>query len=387
MMQQAFFTGLSGLLTFSKTLDTISNNISNMNTAGFRGNDVFYRALSGNGHGIGPQIRGESMRLQAGETRQTGSSTDLAISGQGYFILKGEHGNFFTRAGNFQFNEEGLLVDIATGYKVQAQNDAGVLTDISIDGKETLLPEATTNVLFKGNLSTNDTTHNLNDIVVYNTEGDAVKISVEFTNNSAVTANSWLVEVKDEDGNVLLTGGEIRFDGSNAPVAGFNSLSVTIPGDNSDVVNLSFGDPGAADGATSGSGASSNIGAEAEDGFGLSGLIGVSFDAKGQLKLLYSNGDTNEGQKIALAHFKNEQDLQQVDGAYFRATDANKPTVGHAGDSLFGEVIGSSLELSNVDLAKEFADMIIVQRGYQASSRAMNIANQLVEQLYDSTRG
>ena len=385
-MQQAFFTGLSGLLTFSRSLDTISNNIANMNTAGFRGNDVFYRALSSGGKGIGPSIGGSNMRMQAGEIRQTGSSTDLAISGQGYFILKGEHGNFYTRAGNFQFNDEGLLADIATGYRVQALNDAGMLTDISVAGLETLAPEATTEIGFGGNLSTNDATHEITGIIAYNTEGEAITLNFEFTNNSSVTTGSWLVEVTDEDDNVIANG-EIRFNPDGTPTAGFETFDVTLPGLTSDVVSLNFGTANTTDGATSNSGASSSIGAQAEDGFPLSGLIGVTFDTKGQLQLLYSNGDTHDGPKIALAHFTNEQDLTQVDGAYFKAKENNQPTIGHADENLYGQVVGSSLELSNVDLAKEFADMIIVQRGYQASSRAMNIANQLVEQLYESTRG
>jgi len=383
---QAFFTGLSGLLTFSRSLDTISNNIANINTAGFRGNDVFYKALSTGGQGFGAQIGGENMRLQAGDIRQTGSSTDLAISGNGYFILKGDNGNFYTRAGSFQFNDDGVLVDVNTGFKVQGLNEAGILADISVSGLETLSPEATTEISFGGNLSTNDSTFNINDVIAYNTEGETIKLSFEFTNNSATTPGSWLVEVTDETGNVL-TNGEVQFNPDGTPVTNFNGFPITLPGVANDVVNLTFGTANTADGATSNSGASSTIGAQAEDGFPLSGLLGVSFDSKGQLQLLYSNGDTNEGLQLALAYFTNEQELQQVDGAYFRAQENNQPTIGHAGESLFGEIIGSSLEMSNVDLAKEFADMIIVQRGYQASSRVMNIANQLVEKLYDSTRG
>ncbi len=385
-MTQAFFTGLSGLLTFSRTLDTISNNIANMNTPGFRGNDVFYRALSSGGNGVGAMIGGTNMRLQPGDIRQTGSTTDLAISGQGYFVLKGENGNFYTRAGSFQFNDDGLLVDINTGFRVQGLNDAGILADISVSGLETLSPQATTSITFGGNLSPTDIDFTVNDIVAYNTEGETINLNIKFTNNNAATPGSWLAEVTDADGNVLMNG-EIQFNPDGTPVAGFENLSLTLPGAVGDVVNLSFGTANTSDGGTSNPGVSSNISAETDDGFPLSGLIGVSFDSNGQLKLLYSNGDTRDGLQLALAHFTSEQDLQQVDGSYFSALETNKPTIGHAGESLFGTIIGSSLELSNVDLAKEFADMIIVQRGFQASSRVMNIANQLVEQLYDSTRG
>jgi len=385
-MQQAFFNGLSGLLTFSQSLDTISNNIANMNTSGFRGNDVFYNALSNGENGIGSSIGGTTTRLEPGDIRQTGNSTDLAISGQGYFVLRGEDGDFYTRAGNFQFDDDELLVDISTGYRVQALNESGVLTDISIDGLQSLAPEATTQVDFQGNLSTNDTTHTVSNITVYDASGEAVNLDVTFTNNSSITTGSWLVEVRDNDDNVL-TDGEIRFNPDGTPATDFQSLDVTLPGANADVVSLDFGTADTVEGATSNSGASSTIGAEVADGFPLSGLIGVSFDSQGQLKLLYSNGDTNDGPKIALASFSNEQDLVQVNGSYFRAREDNQPTLGNADEDRFGTIVGSSLELSNVDLAKEFADMIIVQRGYQASSRAMSIANQLVEQLYNASGG
>lgn len=385
-MQQAFFTGLAGLLTFSRSLDTISNNIANMNTAGFKGNDVFYRSLSTNSGGIGAMIGGQHTRLDAGEIRQTGSSTQLAISGKGFFILKGEHGNFYTRAGNFEFNGDGILVDTNTGFKVQGLNEAGALVDITVTGKESLPPEATTTVSLTGNLSQNETEHSLDSVTVYNTEGDAIKLNIKLTNNTANTPNSWLVEIKDEDGNVLHNG-EVRFNADGTPATGFNSLTVNIPGDNNDSISLNFGTPGQTDGATNYSSSSSSIAATVEDGFGLSGLIGVSFNSAGALQMLYSNGETKDGAQIALAYFTNEQGLEQVEGGYFRSTAGNDPKIGVAGTDSFGNIIGSSLEMSNVDLAKEFADMIIVQRGYQASSRAMNIANQLVEQLYESTRG
>lgn len=382
-MQQAFFTGLAGLLTFSKSLDNISNNISNMNTAGYRGSDVFYKSLSNDGKGIGASIGGETMRLESGGVRQTGSSTDLAISGQGYFILKGEHGYFYTRAGNFEFNNEGILTDNSTGFAVQSMNDKGALTDITVATKESLPPEVTTEVNFAGNLSTDDTEHSITNVTVFNTAGEAVKLTLNFTNNKSVTPGSWLIDIKDAAGTVIQSA-ELTFNPDGSP--NVSSLILTLP--SSEQVTLKFGTENTLDGSTSFSGGTvSTLGATVKDGYALAGMMGVSFSPEGELKLLYSNGEIVDGGRIGLAYFSNEQDLKRVDGVYYEAQTGNEPKLGFANEQQFGGIIGSSLELSNVELSKEFADMIIVQRGYQASSRVMNIANQLIDTLYENTRG
>jgi flagellar hook protein FlgE len=114
-MLQAFFNGLSGLFSFSRGLTTVSNNVSNMNTPGFRGNDTFFRNVAGD-HGLGTRIGGTGTRLQAGDIRQTGNPMDLALNGSGYFVLRNDQGELmYTRTGQFQFNEDGFLIDRVTG--------------------------------------------------------------------------------------------------------------------------------------------------------------------------------------------------------------------------------------------------------------------------------
>ncbi len=88
-MMQSFFNGLSGLLTFSQGLKNTSNNVSNMNTPGFRGSDTFYRSVNGEGdQGLGADVAGTSIRSDQGEIRQTGNDTDIAINGSGFFVLR-----------------------------------------------------------------------------------------------------------------------------------------------------------------------------------------------------------------------------------------------------------------------------------------------------------
>jgi flagellar hook protein FlgE len=113
-MFQALFNSLSGLFSFSRSLDTVSNNVSNMNTPGFRGSDTFFENVNG---GRGTSIGGEGLRTGAGDIRQTGNATDMAIDGNGFFVLRDTSGNLhYTRAGQFRFNDQGLLTDSVTGY-------------------------------------------------------------------------------------------------------------------------------------------------------------------------------------------------------------------------------------------------------------------------------
>ncbi|WP_144394478.1 flagellar basal-body rod protein FlgF [Pleionea sediminis] len=392
-MLQSFFNGLSGMITFSHGLDSVSNNIANMNTLGYRGSDTFYSALNSGNSFAGVRAGGDFVNTTAGEISETGNATDLAVQGNGYFILRNEGEVFFTRAGNFNFDDDGFLVDRATGYRVAALDEFGNLTDINIDGMRQLMPEVTTQVNFSGDLSRASQTGEAT-VTVFNSLGEELELTFDFTNNTANTPGSWLVSIKDEN-DVEVGTGEIRFNDDGSPQASFNQFDITIPGLNNGTANtpldltLYFGEEGtlAATTSLSTTTTTSSINANIEDGRGVEGLVALSFNDKGEMNLLYSNGDTETPYRIALATFNNESSLIYSEGSLYKAPSNIDVEYGHADDGAFGTIAGESLESSNVDLVREFAEMIIIQRGYQASSRAMNIANQLVEQLYDNTRG
>ena len=388
-MFQSFFTGLSGMFSFSRNLDNVSNNIANLNTPGFKGSDTFYSSLTSGGNAIGTQISGEQQRLTQGEIRQTGNPGDLAISGNGFFVLQQDGQTFYTRAGQFQFNDEGFLVDPGSGAQVAAVNDSGQLEPINIDNFRVLAPEATSLVNFAGNLSSDQASETVSGITVFNGLGEQVNLNFAFTNNSSTTPGSWNVVVTDDDGNTLATQ-EIRFNDDGTPAENFNELSIDLTDSNGgvDTVRFSFGEPGSFAGTTSVSGGdSSTVQATVTDGFELSGLTTISFDPTGQLQLNYANGQSIQGPTLALASFSNEATLSIESGSIFAAEDISTRTIGTAGESGLGSIVSESIELSNVDLSREFADMIIIQRGFQASSRILNVSNELLDQLYENTRG
>jgi flagellar hook protein FlgE len=384
-MFQALFNSLSGLFSFSKSLNTVSNNVSNMNTPGFRGSDSFFSNING---GRGVQIAGEGLRTKAGDIRQTGNATDLAIDGSGFFVLRDDQGGMhYSRAGQFRFNSEGVLVDTVSGYTVLAFDTSGTLGPVDFDTYRSIAAQASTGVHFTGNIAPGSATTSVNSVNVFDAGGVSHTLSVEFVNTSSTTPGSFSVTVKDESG-ANVGSGEVRFRTDGTPQTGFNTLAITPTfNGTAQSLTLDFGTAGALDGLTSLAGMSSNPAAKVDDGHGVLNATDMRFDEKGILQLTYSATEKRQGPQIALAAFQNESALEMSGGRFVTAAGATSPEIGRAGQGRFGGIAGGSLEMSNVDLTQEFAEMIIIQRGSQASSRVLTVSNEMLEQLYNSTRG
>lgn len=384
-MFQAFFDSFSGMLSFSQYLNTISNNISNMNTPGFRGSDVFLRGIAGSGEngGDGTEVVDVLPRQYQGSIKQTGNPSDLALNGSGFFILRDSNGNnYYTRGGQFRFNSKGYLVDQVTGYRVAGIDASGNLTDINISNLKTLPAAATTTVNFKGNLSDSDSVYDVSSIKVYDASGTVHTLKAVFTNNDAQTKNSWVVNVTDSNGNIVGTG-TIQFASDGTPKSGANTVTVTLgSGSSAQKITMNFGSPGSYTGATELGGTGSTLGATVADGHGTSGLVSYSFNNQGVMQLKYSDGETKQGPQVGLAWFQNDQALKSLGGSLFTTPDPSSAKLGRAGKGVFGSIQGGSLELSNVNLSQEFSNLILAQRGYQASAQVMTAANKMISQLY-----
>lgn len=380
-MLQSLFNSLSGMFSFSRGLDNVSNNISNMNTPGFRGTDSFFESV---GQGRGSRVAADGLRTGPGEIRQTGNATDLAIDGSGFFVLRDEDGRLhYTRAGQFRFNENGILIDSVTRFEVMAIRDDGTLESINVQGANILAPVATTRVNVTGNLSPSATTVPLSNIRVFSANGEAQTLSATFTNTSATTPDSWSVNITNAAGATVGTG-TIRFT-AGLPATGANTVTVTLPG-SGQVITVNFGDPGTTTGLTQISGLSNAPAARAADGREALARTGVSIDDEGRIQYQYGS-ERREGPRIALGFIQNEGDLEMESGRLVSGVRPNDVQFGRAGEGQFGSISGGSLELANVDLTQEFADMIVIQRGYQASSRVMTVTNEMLQNLFDATRG
>lgn len=391
-MLDSIYIGLSGLTGYSRGLNNISNNVANLNTPGFKSsqlqfNDLFYRyqTSSGDGgnsstfsQGSGVSIGSSTMVLKQGELRATGNDQDVAIDGNGLFILRKDGKESYTRAGQFQFDSDGYLVSRDSQARVAGLSSAGSLSDINIIGQRSSLPQVTTSIKLTDSLSTGDATFDISNVNVFDSLGAAHNLTLRFTNNNSVTPGSWLVQVRE--GANVVSSGQIRYLGTGAPVTGFDALTFTytpINGASVMTVGLDFKSTN----SFSSSGSSIKVGSQ--DGLAAGSLTKAVFDSEGYLVMTYSNGQTVKRDRLALAWFNDIQALEQEGGNTLVNTDGQERRLGGPGDSLFGKVKGGSVELSNVDLAQQFSELIITQRGYQASSQIITASNEMIQQLFD----
>ncbi|MDZ4298822.1 MAG: flagellar hook-basal body complex protein [Moraxellaceae bacterium] len=384
---QAFFNGMSGLLAFSKGLDNVSNNVSNMNTPGYRGSDTFFRSV---GQGFGADVAATSMRTASGETRQTGNDTDVAINGTGFFVLRNDAGELvYTRAGQFRIDRDGYLIESVSELRVMAIDASGQLSEINIKDQRALPPTATTRVELLGSLARSgpfEPNHVIQSIQVYDQTGTQQSLTLTFTPQET-PEHSWKVDVTNAGGN-LLHSGEVIFNPDGSPATGSNTIAFKLAENSEQTITLDFGEPGSFNQSYQvSSGANHTLSARVNDGSAVAGLIGLAFDEKGVVKLSYTNGEKRDGAQLALADFGDFSSLQLGSDSLYRASKNMQPVFGRPTQSQFGGIKGGYIELSNVDLAQEFGDILIIQRGYQASSRVMTVSNEMLEQLYNSTRG
>lgn len=396
--------GTTGLITYSKGLGVISNNVSNMNSPGFKRNDLMFKdlfynyQLSGNadqglnsfkqGNGVGDS--GTTTSFAQGDLQQTGNDLDVAIDGNGFFVLREGSDTQYSRVGQFRIDEDGYVVSSSNGYRVAGLNDSGALQDINLSAYNTSPAVATSQVTFFNNLSTGSTEHTLNDVTVIDSLGNEHTLTLTFANNSSTTPRSWLIEVQDADDTVIATGLEIRFQGNGSPEDGFNSVNFTFSPDDAEPsdIELFFGEVGSFTGTTSfAAGSTSDMAVESTDGREFGKQSSATFSADGSIEISFTNGETVNAGRLALAWINDLQSMKQLGNGLFEIDDPNRMTIGAANEGALGEIVGGSIEISNVELSQEFTDLVIVQRGFQVSSQVVNIANEMLQQLLDSTGG
>lgn len=328
--------------------------------------------------GYGLNTAGTVLNFEQGELRQTGNNLDLAIDGQGLFTVQDSSGNLhYTRAGQFTFNSDGILVNRVDQSKVMGQDANGAIGEISIAGQSTLEGRATTILKFAGNLSSTATGQTIGSVRVIDSVGGEHLLSVKLTNEGATTPGSWSVEVLD--GTTLVGTGTIVFVNGRPELAS-STVSVTyMPvGLQAIPLTLDF----SKDVTSFAAGNLSTLAFVSQDGFLPAALTGVGFDALGTLILTYANGQTVKGSKLSLGRFDSLDAVESVGSNQFDATNSLAWHTGLAGDGGFGSVRSGMVELSNVDLSQEFSDLVIMQRGYQASSQVISTANDMLQELF-----
>jgi flagellar hook protein FlgE len=415
--------GTTGLEAASLELSVVGDNIANANTVGFKGGRAAFMdaltqtVIGGTGEiGLGSRLESVQKILTQGALNSTGIATDLALQGNGFFIVSGNHNgqtaNFFSRAGQFTVDKDGYMVNLE-GLRVQGfpADSTGALTaqpgDLLV-GTASAQPRATGSIQVKANLQadaaiglpfdplTPGTTSNFStSMTVYDTLGAAHGVQVFFT-KTAPGAWTWNAMT---DGAGLTGGtpgtltpianGTLNFDTqgrlvSETQASNFSPLGAVGP----QPLTFNFGDPTGAAPANTGllgvtqfasPSASTFIG---QDGFGSGQLASIRIDPTGNINGVFTNGQTRVLGQVAVAGFSGPDRLERVGGNLYQQTQSSgQPVIGAPGAGGRASIISGSLEQSNVDLAEQFVRLIAAQRAFQANSKTITTADQLLSEL------
>lgn len=421
-MMRSLFSAVSGLRTHQTRMDVIGNNVANVNTPGFKTSrvtfqEVFSQTLQGASSpsdlsltqrggmnplqvGLGVDVAGIDTSHTPGNLQPTSRTTDVAIEGQGFFLVREGGINAFTRVGAFDTDGDGVLVD-AEGRKVLGwmadsrgtlpsdRSSPGLLNPIRIAIGSNMPASATTGIRWEKNLNTaaEDGFVKTSPVTVYDSQGRSHTVTVLFTKTS--TANQWNWEAVfqgtslgsgllefDSSGRFLVNRGPNPGDPPEVP----EFLLDTLAGVDPIHVTMDFSAVSQVAGPTT-------VDAPNIDGCPSGSLESFTFDSKGVITGFYSNGQTRVLGQLALANFANPGGLQKVGKSLFHeSNNSGRPEIGEAGTSGRGMVAPSSLEMSNVDLAEEFTQMIVTQRGFQANSRIITVADELLQELVNLKR-
>ena len=418
----ALFTGVTGLQAHQRKLDVVAANIANVNTIGYRSSralfqDLFSQTLQGGSApvggfggsnpqqiGLGVQIASIDVDYGQGSLLTTGVSSDLAIQGNGFFVVNNGVKNAYTRDGSFTLNANGALIEPGTGMRVQGYlaDDQGNI-DTNTQASDILIPLGGTGIVRKttiatliGNLNSSSDagTSVIRNIQVYDSLGTLREVTMTFT-KAATPVNqwAWTAAYTSAAGTTTTVGsGNLTFQSDGTLPVGTTG-TITIPAaqmndtgsqpdalvfsaDFSAVTQLAMGDT-----------SSSDVTLRNQDGFPRGILESFNIGAGGNINGVFSNGLTRVIAQVALASFANVGGLTRDGDNMFLETPASgNAQIGPPETGGRGSVSGGVLENSNVDLGKEFSNLIITQRGFQANARTITAADTLLQETVNLVR-
>ena len=386
-MLGSIFIGLSGLNAYSQGLRQVSNNITNLNSNGFKAtllgfgssfsSDGQNLTFSGRGSlgGNGVSLSQTRFDFSQGELRQTGRDLDLAVEGDGFLVIKNGSEFLYTRSGNFEIDSEGFATLAGTDYRLTLIDENGAQRPVNINSFRVGSPSRTTRILFADNLSSGVESFSIPNIEVFNANGEAASWTVAFSRADNAPAGEWLVTVTDGDGTEIGVQ-TLRFNNGIVDPTTIELTFADTAGGHSAILDFS-------ENVTSfSSGAISTLRTAEVDGFGIGDLAGIRVNDTGQVELAYSNGETLEIGAVAIATFDQTQSLEQLSGGLFSHNGSGSRSILQSTDERVGRVLSRRIEASNVDLSQQFGDLILVQRGFQASSQVVSVSNEMIQQLF-----
>ncbi len=458
-MMRSLYSGVSGLQNHQVRMDVLGHNIANVNTTGYKKNrvnfqDLLYQQMSGAARpneevgGVNPKEIGLGMSIASvdtihtqGSLQTTGVMTDIAIQGNGFFVLQKGDSRFFTRAGAFGLDRDGRLVNPANGYRVQGWNaqvvngreilnTSGALEDLvipvgskdpakateqvylacNLDKRVPEIPEgASEETILRGTWRVEEK--------IYDSFGIEHILRIEFTRvpgqpnqwNAAVTVDpeaetatntaAALGEAPEGTNNFIVEFtnlGTLRRvadgQGNQSPEEG--TLAMNIAFDVQDATAeegagpvrqtfaLNLGTAGSVRSTVTQFAEASSTKVFEQDGYSMGYLETFKIDQSGIITAVYSNGSNRTIGQIALASFTNPGGLEKSGETNFvQSNNSGLADIGPSGIAGKGKIIAGTLEMSNVDLAEQFTDMIVTQRGFQASSKTIQTSDQMLQEL------
>jgi len=397
-----FAVALSGLNASSDDLAVTANNVANVNTTGFKRSRTEFAEVFATGvqsvqqSGSGVKVADIAQQFSQGSIDFTDSALDLAIAGEGFFVVSNNGARSYTRAGQFSLDRDGFVVNSAGGRLQSYPSNGNGLFNTGTPEDLRLItgaapPNATTRAELGINLPANapvpanpvfdpadvSSFNQTASFTAFDSLGTPLTATVYFIKDAA--PNTWNTEVRI-DGNPVTGSTPVSFapDGSLAtPLGGLMPLDPYTTGTGAEplTVTLDFA-------ASTQFGEAFALNSLSQDGFTTGRLTGLSVSDEGVVFARFTNGQSSELGKLALANFTNPQGLQQVgDTAWAESFQSGDALLGEAGTASFGNIQSGALEASNVDLTAELVQMITAQRNFQANAQMISTSDAVTQTI------
>ncbi|MDK2818452.1 MAG: flagellar hook protein FlgE [Spirochaetota bacterium] len=457
-MLRSLYSGVSGLQNHQTRMDVIGNNISNVNTTGFKKSrvtfqDILSQTTSGAAKpsetrggvnakqvGLGMSVAAIETLMTQGSMQTTGKNTDIAITGEGFFVVQEGDQTFHTRNGNFMLDRDGTLVNsngmkvqgwtselyptgeymidtaapvgdlkIEPGQKVEAKETAGVKFRSNLDANSAILPETASAA--ENMLATHGTS-----IDIFDPYGNNIRLSSNFKKNEL---NSWQMSLAmtNEDGTVLenvqVSINGAKLDTNNVLDLSFNTngtlagateaagaagdtlqegqLVATVTYDHPDGTqqsfNLELGEVGSVKNSITQFASRFTTEAYFQDGNTMGYMESFNIDDTGVITGVMDNGVRRPLGQLAMSSFTNAAGLEKVGNSlYMSSNNSGDAMIGESGLMGRGSLFVGALEMSNVDLAESFTDMIVTERGFQSNSRVITTSDNMLQEILSLKR-
>ncbi len=411
-MMRSLSLAIAALRNHQTFMDVVASNISNVNTTGYKASRVSFQELlnqtlrgssaprNGLGGlnpiqiGLGMTLSGVDTLFTQGSLQDTGKLTDLAIQGDGFFVLDSGDGPLYARDGNMDIGLDGSLLNLSTGMKVLGwKADASGNIDTSQPLSSIQIPfgqsmaRPTSQVDLRGNLDAEALagTTVAATIGVYDSLGVLHNLDLTFTKTATANQWTWAASESDPDiSGITPAGTTVTFgsDGSYGTGNPATSLSIafTNGADSPANVELDLSNITQLMGL-------SNVNPSSQDGLPPGSLTTFNVGSSGEIIGIFSNGLNRRLGQIALAKFLNSGGLLKMGQSLF-SPSANSGTaqIGLPGQDGRGQISAGYLEMSNVELAQQFTSMIVAQRGFQANSRVITASDEMLQDLVNLKR-